>query len=88
MKFDLVIGLCVWALASPAYPSQSNSDKPTQASTNTQQKQPDLYGGSIFFSGMEPPYQNRAVSECLYVNTSRGRGGLESGVVSDACLKK
>lgn len=26
--------------------------------------------------------------DCLYVSTSRGRGGLESGTVSEACLNK
>ena len=26
--------------------------------------------------------------DCLYVSTSRGRGGLESGTVSEACIKK
>lgn len=86
MRIGLVIPLC--ALVSPAYPSQGNSEKSDQASTSTQLNRPDLYRGSIFFPNIEPTYQNQTVSECLYVNTIRGRGGLENGVVSGTCLKK
>lgn len=92
MKFDLVIGLCVWALASPAYPSQGNSERPAQYSTNGQQKQSDVYEGSFFSPNVDSlmaPVVRQAQNNagCVYVSSRRGaKGALVGAVSSESCL--
>lgn len=87
MKIGFVVKIAIFVFVLPVCADQ----KDDQAQRELRQETIRLYSASILFPQIEPTIpsaRNLSSADCLYVNTSRGRGGLESGVVSDACLKK